>query len=287
MDAVWLHNESQISKSREIAVVETNADGKHYLHYILKDHLGSWTTITDSDGAVEQELSYDAWGNLRDPNTWLRNWYNPALEEPMFDRGYTGHEHMMAFGLINMNGRCYDPVMSSFLSVSPDNSQNFNRYAYCMYNPLKFVDPSGWKMEGANHSSHTTGLSWGDMSYVEHAYTWRELCGPGVRETVAMALLTSYRIGNNCSIDGFVSLSSTGGISDIDVFINPKDSYYGRFNGLQLNYPVSHGTKGKCVVTSLGSTNQYWFNSTKRYGDGTKKMDCQIYSIRKKDRQRV
>ena len=39
-------------------------------HYILKDHLGSWTTITDAEGNVEQELSYDAWGNLRDPDTW-------------------------------------------------------------------------------------------------------------------------------------------------------------------------------------------------------------------------
>ena len=130
------------------AVVETNSDGKHYLHYILKDHLGSWTTITDSDGAVEQELSYDAWDNLRDPNTWILLWSDPIYEEPMFDRGYTGHEHIPAFGLINMNGRCYDHVMSSFLSVdayvqSPDNSQNFNRYAYCLNNPLKYTDPSG------------------------------------------------------------------------------------------------------------------------------------------------
>ena len=57
--------------------------------------------ITDADGNVEQELSYDAWGN----------WLDPAFVEAMFDRGYTGHEHMTAFGLINMNGRCYDPVM--------------------------------------------------------------------------------------------------------------------------------------------------------------------------------
>lgn len=34
------------------------------VHYILKYHLGSWTTITDADGNVEQELSYDAWGSL-------------------------------------------------------------------------------------------------------------------------------------------------------------------------------------------------------------------------------
>ena len=66
MDAVWLHKESRKSNSSGFAVVETNSDGKHYLHYILKDHQGNWTVIVDADGEVEQELSYDAWGNLRD-----------------------------------------------------------------------------------------------------------------------------------------------------------------------------------------------------------------------------
>ncbi len=71
-----------------------------------------------------------------------------CTDEPMFDRGYTGHEHLYAFGLINMNGRVYDPLMSSFLSPDnfiqcPDNSQNFNRYAYCLNNPLRYTDPSG------------------------------------------------------------------------------------------------------------------------------------------------
>ena len=121
------------------------------IHYILKDHLGSWTTITDEDGRLEQELSYDAWGNLRDPDTWCVD----ATIRPMLDRGYTGHEHLPNLGLINMNGRMYDPVMSSFLSVDryvqdPGNSQGFNRYAYCMYNPLRFTDPTGWQMIGGN-----------------------------------------------------------------------------------------------------------------------------------------
>ena len=89
------------------------ATGFTYRHYVLKDHLGSWTTITDAEGNVEQELSFDAWGNLRDADTWT----GTGTEAPMFDRGYTGHEHLDAFGLINMNGRCYDPMMSSFLSV--------------------------------------------------------------------------------------------------------------------------------------------------------------------------
>ena len=129
------------------------ATGFTYRHYILKDHLGSWTTITDAEGNVEQELSFDAWGTLRDPETWT----GTSTEAPMFDRGFTGHEHLRFFDLINMNGRMYDPVMSTFLSVDayvqdPSNAQNFNRYAYCLNNPLKYTDPSGWFYQGGSHS---------------------------------------------------------------------------------------------------------------------------------------
>ena len=52
------------------------------------------------------------------------------------------------FDIINMNGRLYDPVLGRFFSPDnyvqmPDNSQNFNRYSYCLNNPLKYTDPSG------------------------------------------------------------------------------------------------------------------------------------------------
>jgi RHS repeat-associated protein len=67
-------------------------------------------------------------------------------------RGYTFHEHIPNFGLINMNGRMYDPVLARFLSPDPyvqmpDFSQSFNRYAYCLNNPFKFTDPSGEKLQ--------------------------------------------------------------------------------------------------------------------------------------------
>jgi RHS repeat-associated protein len=46
----------------------------------------------------------------------------------------------------------YDPVMSSFLAAdrfvqNPMTAMGFNRYAYCMNNPLRFVDPSGWRQK--------------------------------------------------------------------------------------------------------------------------------------------
>ena len=108
---------------------------------VTYNHIDSWTTITDSQGTILQELSYDAWGNLRNPTTWSGSFTGT----PLIDRGFTGHEHLYGFGLINMNGRMYDPVMSTFLSVDsyvqdPENSQNFNRYAYCLNNPLRYTD---------------------------------------------------------------------------------------------------------------------------------------------------
>ena len=47
-----------------------------------------------------------------------------------------------------MNGRLYDPLVGRFLSPdnyvqAPDFTQNFNRYSYCLNNPLKYTDPSG------------------------------------------------------------------------------------------------------------------------------------------------
>ena len=126
-----------------------SSGGNHAVHYVYKDHLGSWTTITDSIGTVVERKSFDAWGNLRNPQTWS----GVNGRTPRFDRGFTGHEHLYAFGLINMNGRMYDPLLSSFLSPDnymqdPTSQQGFNRYAYCMYNPLKYVDPTGERCYG-------------------------------------------------------------------------------------------------------------------------------------------
>ena len=105
-------------------------------YYMHTDRLGSVLDVVEGDGNVQASWSYDAWGN---PGNWTANW---------FPRGYTGHEMLPEFGLINMNGRMYDPVLGRFLSPDdyvqmPHSPQGFNRYAYCMNNPLKYTDPSG------------------------------------------------------------------------------------------------------------------------------------------------
>ena len=165
----WL---TYLTGSTGVYAVVVTANNANTIHYILKDNLGSWTAITSSSGTVEQRLSFDAWGNLRNPNSWSGSFTGT----PMFDRGFTGHEHLYAFGLINMNGRMYDPITSSFLSVdqyvgSPENAQGFNRYAYCSNNPLRYVDPSGWLQVGGGASGYTPNSSANandPYAYAEH-----------------------------------------------------------------------------------------------------------------------
>ena len=70
------------------------------------------------------------------------------LTSLLLDRGYTGHEHLSSVGLIHMNGRLYDPALHRFLMPDnyiqdPFNTQNFNRYGYCLNNPLVYVDENG------------------------------------------------------------------------------------------------------------------------------------------------
>ena len=93
--------------------------------------------VMDEKGTKVFDASYDAWGKQ-----------TVTLNTIGLHRGYTGHEMLSEFDIINMNGRLYDPVLGRFFSPDnyvqmPDNSQNFNRYSYCLNNPLKYTDPSG------------------------------------------------------------------------------------------------------------------------------------------------
>lgn len=115
------------------------------MYYFHNDHLGSPWLITNASGGEVQRLNFNAWGRRRDASNW-NNYTN--LPEMKFDRGFTGHEHLEMFGLINMNARLYDPVLGRFLSPDPlvqvpDFTQSYNGYSYALNNPLSYKDPNG------------------------------------------------------------------------------------------------------------------------------------------------
>lgn len=125
-------------------IVKENGVNNFYVTYT--DYQGSILTLTNLSGAVVAEQNFDAWGRKRNPTTWA---YGSAPHVPTWlYRGYTGHEHLPEFALINMNGRMYDPIMGRMISPDiyiPDalNTQSYNRYTYANNNPLVFTDPDG------------------------------------------------------------------------------------------------------------------------------------------------
>lgn len=63
------------------------------------------------------------------------------------DKQFTG-QTLDDTGLYYYNARYYDPTIGRFISADsivpdPTNPQELNRYAYCLNNPLKNIDPSG------------------------------------------------------------------------------------------------------------------------------------------------
>ena len=135
-----------------LAALCVRRNGVDSLYYVHPDRLGSYTHLTNADKRVVRTLHFDPWGNAKADTNWTV-FDSTSLASTLagtfrFERGFTGHEHYAELNIINMNGRLYDPVIARFFSPdnfvqAPDFTQSFNRYSYCLNNPLQYVDPSG------------------------------------------------------------------------------------------------------------------------------------------------
>lgn len=118
-------------------VILIKKSGELNYYQAFCDRQGSVLSVFDEDGQQVFNARYDAWGSQ-----------TVCQDDIDLHYGYCGHEMIGMCNLIDMGGRVYDPVIGRFLSCDnyvqePDNSQNFNRYSYCLNNPLRYTDPSG------------------------------------------------------------------------------------------------------------------------------------------------
>jgi len=131
-----------VVKNTYTGTATTPTGGLFYLH---RDYQGSIVAITNATGSLVEKRLFDPWGAIVKVQDGAGN---TLTKLTFFDRGYTGHEHLERVGLINMNGRVYDPALHRFLQADsmvqePYNTQNYNRYGYCLNNPLKYTDVTG------------------------------------------------------------------------------------------------------------------------------------------------
>jgi RHS repeat-associated protein len=105
------------------------------LRYIHQDSLSSTSLMTDTDGyQIDTTMKYYPYGGIRSGSV-------PT------DKLFTG-QRLDGTGLYYYNARYYEPAIGRFISPDtiiphPANPQSFNRYSYCLNNPLKYVDRSG------------------------------------------------------------------------------------------------------------------------------------------------
>ena len=197
----------------------TNGVGTVTRSYIHKDHLGS-VIATSGDSANLTFMSYDAWGQQRDPGDWSPL-SDPITDNSVTDRGFTGHEMLAGLDLIHMNGRIYDPVIGRMISPDPliqepNNLQSFNRYSYVWNNPLSYHDPSGFAVEGTGAAD--PALS-GDAG--------------GVEQIVSVAIsekskLAKGREADHLMVGDDVNDVELPGVSD-DFYLSYTDPYYNPF----------------------------------------------------------
>ncbi|OPB88533.1 RHS repeat-associated core domain-containing protein [Elizabethkingia ursingii] len=149
-----------------IVYLKNYAQSSGSYKFLHKDYLGTILAISDEGGNLVEEAHFDAWG-------LCTKWRKPgglsdlAEGERLLNRGYTSHEHFEEISIIHMNGRLYDPLLRRFLNAdpyiqAPDNTQNYNKYAYVLNNPLLYADPTGefiWIIVGAIVGAFLTGAA--------------------------------------------------------------------------------------------------------------------------------
>ncbi len=110
------------------------------LRYVHQDHLTGTSMMTDSSGnQINTTVKYYPYGVRRNSQ--------PEIDNFPTDKLFTG-QRLDGKGLYYYGARYYEPTIGRFISpdtIVPDpaSPQSFNRYSYCLNNPLRYTDPSG------------------------------------------------------------------------------------------------------------------------------------------------
>ena len=108
-------------------------------YYYIKNLQGDVVRVVNAEGATVATYSYDPWGKLLTATGTMAE-INPIR--------YRGYYYDSETGLYYLNSRYYDPDTCRFINAdvyitTGQGLTSFNMFAYCLNNPINYVDPSG------------------------------------------------------------------------------------------------------------------------------------------------
>ena len=121
---------------------------------------GDITKLVDTAGNVQNSYSYDAFGNTTSYSEKVGNKFR-----------YAGEQYNSITGEYYLRARYYDPAMGRFMNEDTykgqiENPQSMNLYAYCVNNPVIYIDPSGHraskKCSSGQGTGNSSGSAWND-----------------------------------------------------------------------------------------------------------------------------
>ena len=140
--------------------------------WLLTDMLGSVRDVTDLSGNFQENIQYDAYGNIvsqtvmsQTASAWLGRYT------------YAGMERNDATGLYYDRARFYDPGTGRFTSEDPlgFDAGDSNLYRYLQNRPSNAIDPS--RFEPADFLSPTAALKYKDSIVFADEQLYFELAG--------------------------------------------------------------------------------------------------------------
>ncbi|MCG7852101.1 MAG: hypothetical protein MIO92_06230, partial [Methanosarcinaceae archaeon] len=144
-------------------------------YFYTPDQINSTRVVTDDMGTVVYSAAHDPYGGIQ--QTWV-NTFDPTPK-------FSGKERDSESGLDYFGARYYDKAQYRFISVdsirnaSHFNPQRTNLYAYCMNNPISYLDPDGRTLIPFNFPAIAVGFyvhQYLDSAFAPYVQDWIDSC---------------------------------------------------------------------------------------------------------------
>ena len=220
--------------------------------FYTKDHLGNNRAVIDKSGTVRQKTDYYPSGTPFSTRAYtITSGFQPFK--------YNGKEFDMMHGLntYDYGARQYYPLFAQWDRVDPlcEKYYNVSPYAYCLNNPVNYVDPDGkstWVKREKDGNFAVFGGDIHDKDRNIYVYEQDDKGHYTVRgKSIGMsATLTSFYNSDKNLWGGIINPHDESGIRFLNYITGEKgpslfDYMYNARTGEKYDFKVTNGTDSK------------------------------------------